>query len=172
MQPKSEIMEQRGFTLIELLVVIGILAFLAVITTMAFSLMTTVSLRSAADNIMLSQVHLAGNWITRDVERAKTVTPGTSPTVCTLICYIWNGTDNITDNTNIVYAIATDTYGVSWLTRKVNTGTAQQIAQYISSANLTQLTPLSNYMYQDNITATYNNFSLNRVYKAEQRYPQ
>ena len=129
-------------------------------------------MESAAHNIMLAQVHLAGNCITKDVERAKTVTLGTAPTVCTLTCYNWNGTDNITDNTNIVYTITTDTNGIKVLTRKVNTNTAQQIARYISSATLTQLTPPSNYMYQLNINAAYNSFPLNKIYKAGQRYPQ
>ena len=170
MNYKTAKMKQRGFTLIELLVVIAILGSLGAITAMTFSVVTKVSMESAAHNVMLAQVHLAGNWITKDVESAKTVTPGTSPT---MICYRWDGsTDNITDNTQIVYTITTDTNGIKMLTRKVNNGTAQMIAQYISSATLTQLTPLSNYMYQLNINATYNNFPLNRIYKAEQRYPQ
>ncbi len=170
MHHKIEIIKQRGFTLIELLVVIAILGSLGAIMAMTFSLMTKVSMESAAHNIMLAQVHLAGNWITKDVESAKTVTVGPSPALCTLTCYRWNGIDDITNTTSIVYKITTDTNGIEVLTRKVDTNPEQQIAQYISSG--TTFTLLSNNMYEVNVKAAYNNFPLNRIYKAEQRYPQ
>ena len=170
MHYKIEIIKQRGFTLIELLVVIAILGSLGTIMAMTFSLVTKVSMESAAHNIMLAQVHLAGNWITKDVESAKTVAVGPSPALCTLTCYRWNGTDDITDTTIVVYEVKTNPDGTKWLTRKVDTSTAQGIAQYISDN--TTFTLLPNNMYEVNVKAAYNNFPLNRIYKAEQRYPQ
>jgi prepilin-type N-terminal cleavage/methylation domain-containing protein len=170
MHHKIEILEQRGFTLIELLVVMAILTSLGAIMAMTFSLVTKVGTGSAAHNVMLAHVHLAGNWITRDVESAKIVTVGPSPALCTMKCYRWNGTDNITDNTQIIYRITTNTNGIKVLTRKVDTNPEQQIAEFISSD--TTFTPLSNHMYELNIKAAYNTFSLNKIYKAEQRYPQ
>lgn len=171
MQSKIEMIKQRGFTLIELLVVMAVLGFLGTIMAVTFSLVTKVSMESAAHNIMLAHMHLAGNWITRDVESAKTVTLGTSPVVCTLTCYRWNGTTNDIDTIDVVYEIKTNPDGSKILTRKVNTDAAQMVAQYLSSATLTQPT-VSIPVYQLNINAVYNNFPLNKIYKASQRYPQ
>jgi len=159
----------------EIVVVSGILFVLSLMMVLAWGLVSTVSMRSAADNVMLAHVHLAGNWIAKDVERAKSVTIGPSGALCTMICYRWDAaTENIADDTKIVYKFTTNADNIPVLTRQVDSNPAQQIAQYISSDNttFTSLYPTENNTYKLDIWSVYKNFRLNKIYKASQRYPQ
>ncbi|MBA7565592.1 hypothetical protein ES708_07277 [subsurface metagenome] len=64
---------QKGFTLVEILVVVAILGVIAVpLAYMTITLLTNPA-RSNDENVVLQQVRNVGDWISRDVQMARTV---------------------------------------------------------------------------------------------------
>ena len=165
------LVRQRGFTLVELLVVIAVIGLVTGVMAMMFSLVTKVSTTSTSQNIVLSQVQQAGSWLSRDIMSADNVTLYTSGTrLCKIGRYQWNGTDNIT-SAIIDYDITNNK-----LTRTVEPGQAQIIAQFISphgsGTDLTASTLLTeNNTYIFNVQSIYSTSSFSRVYKMNQRIP-
>ncbi len=160
---------RSGFTLVELLIVIAVIGFLTAVLALTFSAVTRISSTSMSQNIVLSQVQMAGDWISRDILSAENVTAYSSGTRLAMISrYQWNGTDNITKVT-VYYDINGNT-----LTRTVGTGNAQQVAQFISpigsGTSLAASTAASeNKTYILTVQSVYNNSNFSRVYKVSQR---
>ena len=97
--------QQNGFTLIELLVVISIIGIMSVTAAMTFGVVTRTSSAAMDQTRELSEVHLVGNWISRDMKNAiGAVDNTTGNTLCAMQCSVGVGfaTDNVT------YQIDTD----------------------------------------------------------------
>jgi prepilin-type N-terminal cleavage/methylation domain-containing protein len=164
--------KQRGFTLLELLVVLAILGFLSAAMAMTFSVVTMTSTMAAGQNMALSQVNLAGNWITRDVRGAfGTVNNTTGNTLCAMQCYVWNGTTFSTDNVTITYTINN---GILKRTSQVtgNSASENDIARFIVGP-----TPGTTYFVSENsstkyykltVKADYNGSNFEKIYKIKQ----
>jgi prepilin-type N-terminal cleavage/methylation domain-containing protein len=69
---------EKGFTLLEVLIVIAITGAIIGPVAMATTTLLTNPQSSADQNVVLSQVQSAGYWISRDVQMARTITPGGS----------------------------------------------------------------------------------------------
>ncbi len=157
---------EGGFTLVELLVVIGILGFLSAAMVMTFGVITKTSSTAAGQNMALSEVHMAGNWISRDVVNAiaHTVQPTAGGTLCSMQTYAWNSSTGIFDQLAVIYVIAD---GI--LTRQVGSDPAIQVARYIVPAATT-------FTCEDNATryfrltvrAEYNGTGVTEVYRIKQ----
>jgi len=93
--------KESGFTLIELLVVVGIVGVLSTAAALTFNVVMKISPSAMEQNSELSQVHLAGSWIARDMKNAYTFTPG-PPDLCSMTCREGASFDNYT----ITYSIA------------------------------------------------------------------
>ena len=163
---------QGGFTFIELLVVIAVSGFIAGVMALMFNVVTKVSSHSLSQNIELSQVQQAGNWISRDIMSAENVTPYDSGTRLAKIArYQWNGTDNIT-TINIYYDIINNK-----LLRKDDVGNSQIVAQFISNIGSTGTSLVSeniseNITYILKVESVYNNSpAFSRSYKMTRRKP-
>jgi prepilin-type N-terminal cleavage/methylation domain-containing protein len=168
---------QRGYTLIELLVTIGILAAISGVMALTFSMATNITRTDTAQSIILSQVHQAAAWISRDVQSATIVTPVNSGTrLLSLKRSNWNGTafDN---NTQVYYDIAAG--GVMTRTLSDSQGTkVANVAQFISypdsNTSFTKgpSTVAENNTYILKLKASYGGKSFNAQYKIEQKAPQ
>lgn len=157
-----------GYTLVELIVVIGIIGLLAAVMALTFNVVTRVSTTARGQNIVFSQVHTAGNWISKDVESADNVTAGsTGNWKCSIQRYNWNGVDNIT-TIQIDYNISN---GV--MTRSVNGGQGQFIAQYISNpgTDTTFMASTENNTYLLTVKSVYSKSSYQCVFKINQITP-
>jgi len=76
--------QKHGFTLIELLVVMGIIGVLSAAAALTFSVVMKVSPIAMEQNSELSQVHMAGSWISRDMKNAYYFSISTP--VCSMKC--------------------------------------------------------------------------------------
>ena len=161
---------EGGFTLVELLVVIGILGFLSAAMVMTFGVITKTSSTAVGQNMALSEVHMAGNWISRDVVSAvaDSVQPASGSTLCTMQAYAWNSSTQAFDYPVLTYAL---TDGI--LTRQVGSDPAIQVARYIVPAATT-------FTCEDNATryfrlivrAEYNGTGVTEVYWIKQMLTQ
>jgi len=172
--------KQSGFTLIELLVVIAILGFLSAAIAMTFGMVTTVSTTAMGQNQALSEVHMAGSWISRDVQAAKTgkevkttveLAATDNKTLCFMQCSVWDSSAKIfkqyTDN--VTYRI--DNGILTRTSQPENGGAIAQttIARFIEGPSET-----TTFFSSENITnkyfilkvkSNYNNSSFEKVYK-------
>ena len=70
---------QKGFTLVEVLVVVAILGVIAVPLAYTTITLLTNPARSNDENVVLQQVRNVGDWISRDVQMARSVTASDPP---------------------------------------------------------------------------------------------
>lgn len=161
--------KQNGFTLIELLVVIAILGFLSAAMAMTFSVVSTTSTMAAGQNMALSQVHLAGNWISKDVQSAITGSVNNTTGLCSMKCYIINTTTFSTENMTVTYNINS---GVLTRTSQVGTNSPIEImaARYIDSTGTTFTCENSteNKFFKLVVKSNYNNSTFQKVYEIKQ----
>jgi len=153
---------EGGYTLVELLVIIGILSFLSVVMAMTFGMLAKVNSTNVGQGGAMSQVHLAANWISRDVQSADNVTAGsTGSWGCSVQRYFWTGTAISTEK--IDYVITN-----GQLLRKVNNGQGRQVAQYLSGAGTdTSFVAVSadNATFTLKVKAIYEGSSFSGVYR-------
>lgn len=172
--------KQNGFTLVELLVVIAILGFISAAIAMTFGMVTTVSTTAMGQNQALSEVHMAGSWISRDVQAAKTgkivkttadLQATDSKVLCFIQCSVWDSSAKsfklYTDN--VTYRIDN---GILTRTSQPENGGA--IAQATIARFIVGPGPTTTYFSSENITnkyfiltvkSNYNNSSFEKVYK-------
>ena len=160
--------KQNGFTLVELLVVLAILGFLSAAMAMTFNVVTKTSTMAAGQNMALNQVHLAGSWISRDVRNAiEGTVDNTTPLLCKMECYGWNGTTFRTENVTITYSIDSNRI----LKRTSTVGGSYDVARFIDSTGTTFTCENSteNKYFKLTVKANYNNGSIfEKVYKIKQ----
>ncbi|MCX6005442.1 MAG: prepilin-type N-terminal cleavage/methylation domain-containing protein, partial [Chloroflexi bacterium] len=65
---KVNLKEQLGVTLIELLVVIALIGIVSGVIALTIVMATRITSITTPQNMLMSQVHLAGNWISKDVQ--------------------------------------------------------------------------------------------------------
>ena len=97
--------KHNGFTLVELLVVMSISGIIIAAAAMTFNVVTKTSSTAMEQTRELGEVHMAGNWISRDMKNAiGAVDNTTGNTLCAMQCSVGVGfaTDNVT------YRIDTD----------------------------------------------------------------
>jgi len=98
---------QKGFTIVELLVAVAIIGILSAATVMTFGVVTKTGTTTVGQSTTLGAVHMAGNWIMRDMQNARTGTVQTTvgDTLCSMQCRTGDGflgtadgfsTDNVT----------------------------------------------------------------------------
>lgn len=182
--------KRNGFTLIELLVVIAIIGVLSAAVALTFSVVTKVSSQAMEQNSALSQVHMAGSWISKDMKNVvKDEVPGLvkatdelsatdNTLLCFMQCYAWDSLNNgfAAVNVNVTYRIVN---GI--LTRKSQpaNGSAPEtiitIAQYIEGPGLgttyfVQADDDPDHYYTLTVTADYNNAHITKIYKIMRGY--
>ena len=159
---------QNGYTLVELLVVISILAVLTSVTAITFSTITIVGTRTASQNMVISQVQMAGDWISKDVVSSCNVTAGSPGSwQCSMQRYIWDGADNVTLQ-RVSYVIED---GI--LKRKVEDGAGVEVARFISGSgtDTTFVASSENNTYLLTVSSQFNEASFKRVYKIKCKSP-
>jgi len=172
--------KQNGFTLIELLVVIAIVGVLSAAVAMTFGIVTTVSTTAMGQNRALSQVHMAGSWISRDVQNAKAgkelkttaeLQATDNKALCFMQCSVWDSSAQSfkTYADNVTYRIDN---GILTRTSQPENGgafTQATIAHYIEgpSETSTYFSPenSTNKYFILTVTANYNGSSFEKVYK-------
>jgi prepilin-type N-terminal cleavage/methylation domain-containing protein len=161
--------KQKGFTLIELLVVISIIGFLSAAIAMTFAVVSRTSAMAMSENRVLSQVHLAGNWITRDVQNAIKGTVVNTPGLCSMQCYVLNGDIFSAENATVSYTIDN---GILNRTSRVGSSSARtvQVAQFIDASKTTFTCEniTENKYFQLKVRASYSNSTFEKVYKIKQ----
>jgi len=152
---------EKGFTLIEVIISVAIMSsIIGAVTTTTMPLLTNPQ-RSSNHNIVLQQVQNAGYWISRDVQMAKTVTPGVSGGFpITLVIPV--DTNPYNDET-ISYSFDDNN-----LERQVNGSTETMIAEYIDVADTTFSMVDSN-TYQLTVKASNGEAMVERSYEVTQR---
>jgi len=168
---------QQGFTLVELLIIIAIMGVITGVMALTFSLATNITRTDSAQSIILTQVHQASAWISRDVQSATTVTPVNSPTkLLSLKRFSWNGTTFET-NAQVDYDIASNGTMTRILTDSQGTRVTQ-VAQFIdypdpnTSFMKGPSTAAENNTYILKLKATQHGSSFNAQYKIAQKIPQ
>jgi len=162
---------KQGFTLVEILLVIAILGAITGVMAMTFGMVTRTTTTDTAQNLMMSQVNQAANWIARDVGSASSVTTDNGTVLCSVQRYVWDGND-ITGTTTIDYIV---TGGI--LRRKVNGSIGTPVAQFISypdastTFTLAPSSPFQTNTYILKLRASYKNGEYKQEYKISQRAP-
>jgi len=153
----------------ELLVIIAILGTITAVMAMTINMALKITTTDTAQNILLSQVHQAASWISKDIASADNITPiDNSTTLFYMKRYQWNGVDNITNTTTI-------TYSVDSKSNLLRNGSI--IAQFIkypdTDTTFTKVTPSAteNNTYLLKLKAVYGNSSYKQQFKIYQRLP-
>jgi len=168
---------RNGYTLPELLVTIAILGVISGIMALTFSLATNITRTDSAQSIVLSQVHQAAAWITRDVQSASVVTPVNSPTrLLSLQRFTWDG-NAFQSGVQIYYDIASGGNMTRTITDSNGTRISQ-VAQYISYPDQDTFfskgpsTVAENNTYILKLRASYGGSSFKAQYKINQKLSQ
>lgn len=164
----SRSQQTYGYTLVELLVVISILAVLSSVMAITFSTVTVVGTRTASQNMVISQVQMAGEWISKDVVSSCNVTAGSPGNwQCSMQRYIWDGVDNITTK-RVSYVIEN---GI--LKRKIEDGADVEVARFISGpgSDTTFVASSENNTYLLTVSSQFNEASFKSVYKIKCKSP-
>ncbi len=162
---------RSGFTLIEVLVIIAILGAIMGIMAMTFGIVTSTVSTDTAENLIISQVNQAANWITKDVESANSVNTDNGTVLCSMQRYVWDG-NQISGSTIVEYVVIG---GV--LIRRVDGGAGQTAAQFIvyPDADTTFVqapaAPFQTNTYILKLKTAYQNREYKQVYKIRQRAP-
>jgi len=158
---------QQGFTLIEVLIAVAVLGAITGIMAMTFNMVTRTTTTGTAQNLMMSQVNQAANWIARDIESASSVMTDNGTVLCSIQRYVWDG-DDITSSTTIDYVVNN-----GMLRRKVNGSEGTPIAQFISYPDpYTKVEHASeNNTYIIKLRSVYKNSEYRQEFKANQRAP-
>jgi prepilin-type N-terminal cleavage/methylation domain-containing protein len=123
--------KQNGFTMIELLVVMAIIGILSAGAAMTFDLVMKTSSTAMEQTRGLGEVHMAGNWISRDMKNAVgTVVSTTGNTLCSMLCSV--GVDFATDN--VTYVIDTENHILTRSSKRVGSSdpaTVMTVARFI-----------------------------------------
>jgi prepilin-type N-terminal cleavage/methylation domain-containing protein len=85
--------KQNGFTLVELLVVLSIIGVLSTAIAMTIGVVMKTSTTAMEQNSALSQVHMAGSWISRDLKNAdasEDISETAGDLLCSMTCYVWD----------------------------------------------------------------------------------
>jgi prepilin-type N-terminal cleavage/methylation domain-containing protein len=172
---KQNLKEQLGFTLIELLVVVALVGIISGVLALTIGTATRMTSITTPQNMLVSQVHLAGSWISGDVHSCNgTITAGTpgtpGPWSCSMYRYQWNDTASRFDVLRIDYTIAG---GI--MTRSVykevsglwTIDSQQEVARYISGSGTTTtfVGPTASNTYLLNISAVSGSETINQFYK-------
>ena len=81
----------NGFTLVELLVVLAIIGVLSTGIAMTAGVVMKTSTTAMEQNSSLSQVHLAGSWVSRDMKNAsENISETQGLILCSMTCYVWD----------------------------------------------------------------------------------
>jgi type II secretory pathway pseudopilin PulG len=158
-----------GFTLIEVLVILAITGAIAGVLSLTINQTMQTSSTETSQSLLLTQVHQAAAWITRDIGSAKgTIVTENGTVLCSLKRYKWNGTDDIPATTTVDYIVYN---GV--LLRKENGGPGMPVAQFISYPDLnTTLGPSGeSNTYILKLKAVNSDSSFQQQYKIRQRLP-
>jgi len=158
-----------GYTLVELLVIIAILGVMSAVLAMTVNMALKITTTDTAQNILLSQVHQAASWISKDIRSADSITTGSGTVLCSLKRYVWNQADNITTTTTIDYVVS----GTSLL-RKEDGNSGTIVAQFIQYPNTdTSFTadPSAANAYLLKLKAVYGNSSYKQLFRICQRLP-
>jgi prepilin-type N-terminal cleavage/methylation domain-containing protein len=158
--------KQGGFTLIELLVVIAILVLVSSAVVMTLSVVTQTSTTALGQGMALSEVHMAGNWISRDVVSAvaDSVQPTSGSTLCSMQAYAWNNSSQSFDYPVLTYVL---TDGV--LTRQVGSAPATQVAKFIDpAATIFTCEDNATRYFKLTVRAEYNGTGVTEVYRIKQ----
>ncbi len=160
-----------GFTLIEVLVIIAILGAIMGIMAMTFGMVTRTVAADTAENLIMSQVNQAANWIAKDVESASSVNTDNGTVLCSVQRYRWDG-EEITGSTTVEYIVAG---GI--LQRKVDGGAGQTVAQFLCYPDadttfvLAPAAPFQTDTYVLKLKTIYKNREYKQEYKIRQRMP-
>jgi prepilin-type N-terminal cleavage/methylation domain-containing protein len=168
---------KRGFTLIEVLVVIGIVGTLSLIMSMTINMVRNSTRDTTARNTAMTQVHLAADWIARDIESSSgsivttAKNPATAPNplmLCQIMRYSWQGTVMSTEN--ITYVVNNTT---KQLLRQVDGSSGILIARGFSSDNLTRVDSetLGSNRYIIKLTSEFVGEGFSQQYKVSRRAP-
>lgn len=172
--------KQNGFTLIELLVVIALLSFISAAVTMTFSVVTKVSTEAMGQNQALTEVHMVGSWISRDVQAGKpsrkvwtteNLTTIDNKALCFMQCSVWDSANAEfrTEADNVTYRI--DNHILTRTSQPENGGAITQIAIAHFIEGPSETTTFfsaendGNVYYVLTVKSNYNNSSFEKVYK-------
>ncbi|MFA7247599.1 MAG: type II secretion system protein [Dehalococcoidia bacterium] len=161
----------RGFTLIEVLVMIAILGAITGIMAMTFGMVTRTIATNTAENLMMSQVNQAANWIAKDVESSSSVSTDDGTVLCSMQRYVWDGNE-ISGSTTVEYIVIG---GI--LLRRVDGGAGQTVAQFIAypDADTTFVqapsAPFQSNTYVLKLKSVYKNGEYKQEFKMRQRAP-
>jgi len=161
---------QGGYTLIELLVIIAIVGAISAVLAMTINMTLKITTTDTAQNILLSQVHQAASWISKDIKSADNITIGSGTVLCSLKRYVWNQADNITTTTTIDYVVS----GTNLLRKKDGSSSGTIVAQFIQYPDTdTSFTtdPSSPNAYLLRLKAVYGNSSYSQLFRIYQRLP-
>lgn len=156
---------EKGFTLIEALIVIAITGAIIVPLAMVTTTLLTNPQQATDQNVVLQQVRNAGHWISRDVQMARTVTPGEPDVFLTLSIPV---DDDENNDLRIDYL-----FDGNKLKREVYDASPTLIsetliADYIDADNTT-FSALGASLYQLTVRAAKGEAAVRRVYEVGQR---
>lgn len=164
--------KQLGFTLIELVVVLSLVGIISGIVALTIGMSMKISGITTPRNLLISQVHLAGNWITGDVHSCvgSTISAGTPGTWgCSMERYIWNGT--IFEYIKVDYTIAEGVMTRSVYKKDVGglwqIDSQQEVARYIKGPGTatTFEGPTVSDTYLLTVSAVYGGETVTQFYK-------
>jgi len=158
-----------GYTLIELLAIVAILGAIAALLAMTVNMALKITTTDTAQNILLSQVHQAASWISKDIKSADNITTGSGTVLCSLKRYVWNQADNMTTTTTVDYVVS----GTNLLRKKDgNSGTiVAQFIQYPNADTSFTADPSSANAYLLKLKAVYGKSSYIQLFRIYQRLP-
>ena len=157
---------ERGFTLLEVLVGLAITSVIIGPLLIATTTLLTNPQTSADQNVVLQEVRNAGYWVSRDVQMARTVTPGeTNGFPLTLDIPVDTDENN---NYRIDYLFDGNKLKREVYDSSENLTSETFVADYVATDNTT-FSALGTDLYKLTIKASRGKTAITRVYEVSQR---